>query len=269
MYDCEGRWIGMGEQWKKYCWNRSGHGGISFKQGITDSCDTVFYEVGYKFEQRGKEELQKSVRRFGFGSPTGIDLPGEADGRVPDAKWKKEFNRDYPEYQRWLPGDTVNMAIGQGDLLTTPLQLAAGYGAIANGGKVMRPHVLSQVLGEDGKATRSFKPDVAFDSKVPASDLAIMDSALRTVTLDGTAADAFNGFEVPVAGKTGTAQVAKKDDYAWFVGYAPAEDPEYVVAVVVEQGGHGGSVAAPAARSVLGSLLGVSTEHVTATDQSR
>lgn len=268
-YRCEGAWTGMGEQWKKYCWNRGGHGVESFVDGIKDSCDTVFYEIGYAFYKDGRERLQKFVRQFGYGSRTGIELPGEARGRVPDARWKREFNEDYPEYQRWNPGDTVNIAIGQGDLLVTPLQVAVSYAAIANGGKVMRPHVLDRVLAHDGSTVLTVEPEVRSRPAVSKRALAIMDDALRRVVTDGTAQGAFRGFEVPVAGKTGTAEVAGKDDYAWFVGYAPAGDPRYVVAVVVEQGGHGGSVAAPAARQILAALMGKKVEHVRATDRSR
>lgn len=268
-YRCDGAWTGMGEQWKKYCWNRSGHGIESFVDGIKDSCDTVFYEIGYAFYKDGQERLQKFVRRFGYGSVTGIELPGEARGRVPDAAWKRAFNEDYPEYQRWNPGDTVNIAIGQGDLLVTPLQVATSYAAIANGGRVLRPHLLDRVLAHDGRPVLTVRPEVRSRPAVSKRELAIMDDALRRVVTEGTAQSAFRGFEVPVAGKTGTAEVAGKDDFAWFVGYAPAGAPRYVVAVVVEQGGHGGSVAAPAARQILAALLGKKVEHVRATDRSR
>ncbi len=268
-YRCAGKWTGMGEDWSKWCWNHSGHGTESFVDGIVDSCDVVFYEIGYAFYKEKTEGLQKFVRSFGYGKKTGIDLPGEADGRVPDAAWKKAFNENYPEYQQWLPGDTVNMAIGQGDMLVTPLQVAATYGGIANDGKVMRPHVLKKVLGSDGKSVLKAEPEVAFKPKVSKKNIATMQSALEGVTTRGTARAVFRGLETPIAGKTGTAQVTGKDDYAWFVGYAPANDPKYVVAVVVEQGGHGGSVAGPAARQILASLLGEKVEHVTAEDRSR
>jgi len=268
-YHCAGRWTGMGKQWAKWCWNHSGHGSESFMAGIEDSCDTVFYEIGHSFYKRKGEPLQRFVRSFGYGSVTGIELPGEADGRVPDAAWKKRYNEDYPEYQRWLPGDTVNMAIGQGDLLATPLQVAATYGGVANDGKVMRPHVLRKVLGSDGKPVLTQEQEVAFAPKVSKRNIRIMQRALENVTTQGTGAAAFRGFSTRVAGKTGTAQVAGKDDYAWFVGYAPANNPRYVVAVAVEQGGHGGSVAAPAARQILSALLGKKIEHVTASDSSR
>lgn len=237
--------------------------------GIEDSCDTVFYEIGHAFYKEGEENLQKSVRQFGYGSLTGIDLPGEADGRVPDAKWKKEYNENYPEYQNWNPGDTVNIAIGQGDLLATPLQVAATYAGIANDGRVMRPHVLKDVLGSDGRPVLEVEPEVAFEPDVSRKNLDIMHTGLVNVTESGTGASAFRGFGVKVAGKTGTAQVAGKDDYAWFVGYAPASKPKYAVAVIVEEGGHGGSVAGPAARQILAALTGQKVKHVDAKDVSR
>lgn len=268
-YYCAGRWTGMGEDWPKYCWSRRGHGNIGFDRGVAQSCDVVFYEIGYSFYKRGKEELQAFSRRFGLGSKLGIDLPGEVAGRVPDAAWKAEVNADYPEYRQWLPGDTVNMAIGQGDVLTTPLQMAAVYGGIANGGDIMRPHVLKEVLDSQGEAVRAFEPEAAFQTGVSESVLGTMHQALVGVTENGTGASAFRGFGSRVAGKTGTAQVAGKDDYAWFVAYAPADDPQYVVAVLLEQGGHGGAIAAPAAREILAQLLGLPVEHVQATDDSR
>jgi penicillin-binding protein 2 len=268
-YTCRGKWTEMGEQWPKWCWNHSGHGTITFRNGVKDSCDVVFYEIGYEFYKRKQEELQAMARSFGLGARLGIDLPGEVKGRVPDAAWKKDFNADYPEYQMWLPGDTVNMAIGQGDLLTSPLQMAAAYGAIANDGKVMTPHVMLEVLPGIGEESRIYEPTVAASADVSAASLAVMKRALVDVTTRGTGLSAFRGFGVTVAGKTGTAQVAGKDDYAWFTAFAPASDPQYAVAVVVEQGGHGGSVAGPAARQILAQLFGLKVEQVHATDNSR
>ena len=269
-FNCAGKWTGMGEQWKKYCWDHSGHGTVSFRRGIAESCDTVFYEIGYEFYKRGKEELQKVARTLGYGAKTGIDLPGEVSGRVPDAAWKKKFNENYPEWAGWLPGDTVNMAIGQGDMLATPLQVVNAYAAVANGGTLLKPHVLDVVLDAEGKPT-SLKGERSEIRKVKLSkgQLGVLQRGLLDVTTDGTAQTVFRGFGESVAGKTGTAQVYKKDDYAWFVGYAPAEKPKYAVVVLVEQGGHGGSVAGPAARQILGKLLGLSTERVHATDNSR
>ncbi len=268
-YYCAGTWTGMGKQWSKRCWNRTGHGTESFMDGISDSCDTVFYEIGHEFYKSKDEKLQKYARQFGYGTQTGIDLPGEASGRIPDAAWKKAYNEDYPEYQRWLPGDTVNMSIGQGDMLATPLQVLVSYAGIANDGKAMRPHLMRKVLGSDGSTVLGPTKEVAFEPEVSKKNLRVMQQALLRVTTQGTAQSAFRGFPVQVASKTGTAEVAGKDDFAWFVGYAPAKDPKYAVVVTVEQGGHGGSVAGPAARQILASLLGERVEHVDAQDVSR
>ncbi|NTU71648.1 MAG: penicillin-binding protein 2 [Coriobacteriia bacterium] len=268
-YSCGGRWTDMGKQWPKWCWNHSGHGYESFYEAVQDSCDVYFYNVGYRFYKMKGEKLQAFARKFGFGSDSGIDLPGEAAGRVPDAKWKSAYNENYPEMQRWLPGDTVNLAIGQGDLLVTPLQVANAYAGIANGGNVMKPHVLKQVLGPDGKPVLKAKPEIAFRTKTSKTNLSTMKTALVMVTESGTARSAFRSFPIAVAGKSGTAQVYGKDDLAWFVAFAPASKPKYCVAVVVEQGGHGGSVAGPATRQILAALLGERVTHVTATDRSR
>ena len=268
-YNCQGRWTGMGEEWEKYCWDHSGHGNESFMDGIKDSCDTVFYEIGYRFYKDKGEKLQKFSRRYGFGAKSGVDLPGEVSGRVPDAAWKAKYNEDYPEFQKWLPGDTVNLSIGQGDLLVTPLQLLDSYAGIAHGGKVMKPHVMKQVLDAQGTPVLTTQPEVIFDTKTSSSHLASMKTALVSVTEVGTGKGAFEGFPITVAGKTGTAQVAGKDDMALFVGFAPAEKPRYAVVVVIEEGGHGGSVAGPAARQILAACLGQKIEHVTATDASR
>ena len=269
-YDCQGWWTGMGEEWGKWCWKHGGHGTETFKDGIKDSCDVVFYEIGHRFYKDKGEKFQKFSRRFGFGEKSGIDLPGEMSGRVPDAKWKAAYNEDYPEYRTWLPGDTVNMAIGQGDLLVTPLQIGNAYAGIANDGKILEPHVMKQVLGPDGKPVLSAKPKVAFETKTDKGDLATMTSSLVSVTEEGgTGASVFRGFPMRVAGKSGTAQVTGKDDYAWFVGFAPAEKPRYAVVVAIEQGGAGGAVAGPAVRQILASLLGQPVEHVTASDVSR
>jgi penicillin-binding protein 2 len=269
-YECKGSWTEMGTQWRKRCWSRSGHGVETFTEAMRDSCDIYFYNIGYLFYKEGDEGLQAYARRFGFGSKSGIDLPSEAAGRVPDAAWKADYNEDYPENQQWLPGDTVNLSIGQGDLLVTPLQLVNSYAGLANGGRIMTPHVLQAVLGVDGEPVLTYEPTIAYETGASAKDLAAMNTALVAVTQQGgTAYGAFRNFPVTVAGKTGTAEVAGKDDYAWFAGYAPAGDPEYAVAVIVEQGGHGGSIAGPVARQIFAALFGEKIEHVTATDVSR
>lgn len=268
-YNCTGRWTDMGDQWPKWCWKRTGHGTLSLRGGLKYSCDTVFYEIGYAFYKRKLEELQAQSRAFGLGTETGIDLPGEVDGRVPDAAWKKAFNENYPEYQMWLPGDTVNMAIGQGDMLATPLQMASVYAGIGNSGTVMKPHVLKAVLDSEGLPMRTTQPEVLHETTASDASLAMITRSLVDVTETGTGQGSFAGFGVTVAGKTGTAEVKGKDDYAWFCAYAPADEPRYAVAVIVEQGGHGGSVTGPAARNVLAQLFGEPIKTVRATDASR
>lgn len=268
-YRCTGRWTDMGTQWPKWCWKRTGHGTITFRTGMEQSCDTVFYEIGYEFYKRKNEELQAMARSFGLGSKTGIDLPGEVRGRIPDAEWKAEFNRNYPEYQMWLPGDTVNMSIGQGDVLASPLQMAMTYAGLANDGVVMKPYVLKEVLDSEGGIALATEPQALIDSGVSEASLAVIERALVDVTTQGTGRGAFVGFGVSVAGKSGTAEVKGKDDYAWFCAYAPANEPRYAVAVVLEQGGHGGAVAGPAVRNILAQLLGRPIKTIRTTDPSR
>lgn len=266
---CTGRWKGLGASWGKWCWLHSGHGNEDLYGAFEDSCDTWFYELGVELDQDSDEYLQEMSRQFGMGSDTGIDLPGEAAGRVPDAEWKADWNEDYPEYQAWVTGDTVNMAIGQGDLLSSPLQVALAYAGIANDGVLMTPHVFRSVVDSAGKPVIEAEAKVLAEPKVSDSNISAVQTALRRVISQGTGASAFRGFDVPVAGKTGTAQMGTQDDYAWFVCYAPADSPKYAVAVLVEQGGSGGGVAAPAARQIMAKLFDLEVEHVNASDNSR
>lgn len=266
---CKGLWTGLGKQWGKWCWNHAGHGTENLRAAMMDSCDTYFYEVSYKAYKQNKESLQKMARSFGYGSQTGIDLPGEVSGRVPDKKWKAEWNENYPEYKKWLPGDSANLAIGQGDMLATPLQIASSYAGIAADGSVYKPHVLKNVIDSEGKTSYKQEKEVAFKSDASASSLNQIQSDLHAVVAEGTASSAFRGFSIPVSGKTGTAQKTNQDDYAVFAAYAPSDKPKYAVAVVIEQGGSGGGVAGPAARQILAKLFGKKVNHVTATDNSR
>jgi penicillin-binding protein 2 len=267
-FTCSGYWLGMGKP-GKWCWLHSGHGGLDLIEGIVKSCDSVFYEVGKRFYQAKGEPLQEFCRTMGLGAKTGIDLPGEVSGRVPDAAWKKAYNVNYPEQQGWLGGDTVNMAIGQGDLLVTPLQLASAYATLANGGKVMKPYVFKAILGADGKPALETSAVVSRDATLSPGNVAALRAALVGVTERGTGRGAFAGFPITVAGKTGTAQVKGKDDFALFACYAPASKPRYAVVVLIEQGGHGGSVAGPAVRQILSKLFKVRYRAVHTTDVSR
>ena len=254
---CTGRWTKFGTRWKKFCWKRSGHGRVSLVQALAVSCDSYFYELGWKLSRKAGERLQSWVRTFGFGDPTGVDIPSESRGRVPDTAWKRAWNeRRNPSNKAWVPGDTVNMAIGQGDLLVSPLQLAVAYASLANGGTVYRPYVGKRVVDQDGTILVETRPKIVSQLVFPPAQLAAVRRGLERVVTEGTAKAAFAGFPMPVAGKTGTSQVFGKDDYSWFAAYAPADKPKHAVVVVVEQGGHGGSVAAPAARQILGRIAG-------------
>jgi penicillin-binding protein 2 len=246
-------------------WKTTDAGTISFAEALIQSCDTVFYPWGLRFWQERERGylLQQWLRGFGFGEPTGIEIPAEQDGRVPDAAWKQAVNAEYPEffpYPQWLPGDSINLSIGQGDLLVTPLQLAVAYSALANGGTLYRPQLALQVQDRDGKPITTFEGEAV--GKVPFNEatLTAVSTALRGVVShgEGTATGAFAGFPLsshPVAGKTGTAEVAGKQPHSWFAAFAPAQEPEFVVVAVVEEGGHGSQVAAPIVRRVLEGLL--------------
>jgi len=249
------------KQYPKYCWSRHDH--IDLFNGIVQSCDIVFYEVGYNFYQRQVSEVGRPLweyaRDFQLGKRTGIDLVGEMDGRVPTPEWKKEFNRNNKENQVWYPGDTVNMTIGQGDILATPLQMAYLYSGIANGGKFVRPHLMKSLEDEDGKVIKRAEVETTAQLEINPQVLGYVSQALTGVVKGkGTAAATFEGFPVdsiPIAGKTGTSEIVGKQPTAWFVCYAPATNPQYVVAVAIEQGGHGGESAAPAARRILEGLF--------------
>lgn len=256
---CRGRWTGMGAKWGKWCWNKSGHGARNVMTALKDSCDTFFYDIGYRLYQQQGEPLQAWSRELGFGGKSGVDLPSEFEGRVPTAAWKKEWNKSNPDNQAWFPGDTVNMAIGQGDFLATPLQIASLYAGVASDGVIYRPRVVKSVIGMDGRKIRDLpKVKTGEFGLAPAELRAIKDGLDRVVT-DGTAEGAFKGFNVPVGGKTGTSEVFGKDDYALFAGYAPSINPKYVISVVIEQGGHGGSAAAPVARAVFEQAFALET----------
>jgi penicillin-binding protein 2 len=205
--------------------------------------------------------MQDDLRTFGFDRPTGVDLPYEHTGRIPDGRWKSRVNAEdpanYPD-SIWFPGDSINMSIGQGDSLVTPLQMAVAYSAIANGGTVYAPHVAADVQRPNGHIVRRIKPRKIGRLPFSKSDLAYVRDALTQVPITGTADVAFAGFpfsRVPVAGKTGSAEVRGKQTFSWFAAMAPAYDPQYVVVCIVEQGGHGSTTAAPVVRKILEGLF--------------
>lgn len=237
---------------------------MNLVQAMTASCDTYFYELGKRLydatPKSGQFEPQPLwARRLGFGASTGIDIGGDAAGSVPDASYKRRRFGDDRVHNRWTSGDAILQAIGQGDLEVTPLQIARLYALIANGGTLVEPHVGAAVYGQDGTMREKLPSAPGKKVAIDPYALATIRKGLEGVTQDpnGTAYSAFNGFPVLVAGKTGTAEKLGKRDFAWFVGYAPANNPTLVVVCVIEQGGFGGVTAAPAVRQVLAKAFGV------------
>jgi penicillin-binding protein 2 len=266
VWECEGTWTGFGEKWPQKCWNTSGHGSIGFHNGIVESCDVVFYEIAKNFYEytANQTALQDYLKSWGFGSKTGVELSGEAAGRVPTPDWKKNFNRDAPESQAWLPGDLSNLIIGQGDLLVTPLQMCCGYAGLATG-RVPKPVLLHSVVSTDGTKTAvegSRYQGSIINPSFKKENIEIMRSGFRGVVEDGSVKKIFDGMGVTMSGKTGTGEVAGKDNYGWYVGFGPSDSPEYVCVCCIEEGGAGATCAAPAVRSVLAAAFGLSTEHV-------
>jgi penicillin-binding protein 2 len=250
-------------------WSSTNYGYISLGQALIISCDTVFYQFGWDYWVRyfhtdpHQELLQKDLRRFGFDRPTAVDIPSEHSARIPDAEWKGQIHKENPAafpYGDWLPGDYINMSIGQGDALVTPLQLAVAYSAIANGGTVWAPRVGLEVKRPNGKVVRLVHPRKMGRLPFTQEQIAYVRNALAYVPQTGTAAVSFAGFPfgtVPVAGKTGTAEVLPHQPDSWFAGMVPAGNPRYVVVAMVEQGGHGSTTAAPIVRRIIEGLYGL------------
>ncbi len=237
-------------------------GNVDVRDALRRSSDTYFYSIGERFwidrDRYGSEVLQDTATRFGLGQPTGIELPGEAGGRVPGPSQRQEANAQYPEAfpdPRWYSGDNVNLSIGQGDLLVTPLQLANLYATLATGGVRYQPRLVNKLVdGRTGLTVLAFDPrQVAVDPLDSTAVRAITDGLLA-VPVNGTASTAFAGFphdRFAVAAKTGTAEVLGQADNALFAGFGPVPDPRYAFAVVIEEAGFGGVAAAPIARRFL------------------
>ncbi len=272
------------------------YGVISLHTAIVISCDTIFYQLAYQswLAQGGlgatsdaRDPFVAMAKAYGLGVRTGIDLPGESTGRIPDRSWKKQTWQDtkadscararsgYPDVAKndsaraaylsalavencssgfqFRAGDAANFAVGQGDVAVTPLQLASAYAAIANGGTLWTPQIAAGFAKPDGTSVRTIEPVARGQVGLGSSMLAFLHSALQGVVTGGTAKAAFAGFPLatyPVAGKTGTAEVFGKQSTSWFASYAPANRPRYAVVVVVSQGGTGAETSAPAVRRI-------------------
>ena len=236
------------------CWKKWGHGWVDVHKAIVESCDTFFYDLGLKM---GNDLISKYAFMFGLGKKTGVDLPGEKRGLVPTRRWKKRALK-----QPWYPGETLSYAIGQGYLLVTPLQLAVVAAAFANGGYLVKPHL--NLYHHPPKKKLNLPKWVI--EKVRRAMLDVVEDE------KGTAHYTARIKGIKVAGKTGTAQVVSSEieekykkgkkitvrrftEHAWFIAFAPYENPQIAVAVVVEHGGHGGSAAAPIAREIIREYL--------------
>ncbi|MGQ9792148.1 MAG: penicillin-binding protein 2 [Anaerolineae bacterium] len=250
-YTCLGTWNRLGNTFIKSCWLKAGHGTISLKEGLTQSCDVVFYEVGLALQNSDPQILPDIARACGLGKPTGITGIQEVTGLVPDRAWKLSERAE-----SWFPGDTVNLAIGQGFLLSTPLQIANLMAAIANGGHLYRPQLVMRVVERTGNE-RVMQPEVLGNLPVSVQNLAVIREALTNVTRPprGTAREAFAGATFTAAGKTGTAESGQEKPHAWFAGYAPAESPQVAIAVVLEHAGEGAKEAAPLFRQMVEAYL--------------
>jgi len=253
---CPGYWEGLGPTFHKVCWKADGHGDISLKDALTASCDVTFYAVGQTLDGVGQDVLPRFGRGFGFGEPTGLEGVLETGGLVPDPDWKANAIGE-----AWWIGDTVNLAIGQGYLLVTPLQVARMMAAVANGGTLYRPYVVERTGAAGDIPEQVTQPQAVGQLPVSPAHLAAIQEALLGVTTSpiGTAPHRFAGLGIPVAGKTGTAEVGGPDTvpHSWFAAYAPADNPEIAIAVLVEHAGEGSTVAAPLARQVVEAYYGL------------
>lgn len=260
-YYCTGWWTGFGEASGQYCWEHSGHGAMNVRTGITFSCDVVFYEIGKGFfESDDPEAFQAKLREWGLAEKTGIDLPGEAEGRIPDSEWKWNYYTEAADVDRqWKGGDFTNLAIGQGDLLVTPIQLACAYAGIATGGRVMRPHVLKCVRSRTGTGSvveyatqelRSVEED-------PAYRAAVVEGLVGVVYDESDyTAQHFESLDVKVAAKSGTAERIGHSPTAWYAAFAPVDKPRYVVVSTMEEATWASTSAVYVTRDVLGALFG-------------
>jgi penicillin-binding protein 2 len=243
------------------------YGPVTIREALTKSSDAYFYSLGSQFwsdqaSLGGEEAMQGLLRPWGIGEETGIALTGEASGRIPSPTWRREYCEAVQcGDPLWRAGDNVNMAIGQGDVLVTPLQLANGYATFANGGTRRVPQIALRVDDADsGEAVESFEAEVRGQVDLPPDiRQALLDGLSGVPRPGGTAAGAFAGFPLdtfPIAGKTGTAQVDNKADTAVFSAFGPVPDPRFQVTVVLEESGFGGTASAPVARALFDVLSG-------------
>ena len=261
MIQCTGKEVIDGQTFMN--WDPYKNEPMTVSTALANSCDTFFYNVALRFYERKDSPLQRWSRTMGFGSGTGIDLGPESKGLVPTPSWRrKTFKTEIDRI--WTSGDSVQLAIGQGDLLVSPLQMTRGYAMIANGGKLVEPHLVKSVEeprneGEPPVVLRPYTPKPPRDLDIDPYALSVVQGALYDATHAsyGTSQSVFGTFPVGIAGKTGTAEKYVElpgyqgvRDQSWWCGYGPYEAPEIAVCALIENGGHGGTAAAPTALKV-------------------
>jgi penicillin-binding protein 2 len=234
------------------------HGTLSLVPALTVSSDVFFYQLGRDMNEKGMP-LQLWAHRLGIGRKTGIDLPAEEAGRLPTPHWRDTWFKKHLTDRPWSVGDNVNLSVGQGDLLANPLQMAVAYATIANGGRVLRPRLGMRIEDATGRALQQLDAPTARRVKISAETRnAILEGLHGAASAPGgTSTPVFEGFPIPIAGKTGTAEHVGKPDQSWYVALAPYPNPRYVVAVTDEAGGFGADTAAPMTRRILAALFDV------------
>ncbi len=236
-------------------WKDGGHGVVNLYKAIAESVNTYFYYIGGGYEDfkgLGVERIVKYAKMFGFGKKLGIDLPSEATGFLPSKKWKEEAKGE-----RWYVGDTYHLSIGQGDILVTPLQLAYATAVFANGGILYKPEIVSLISNSKGQIIEEVKPEILNSGFIPLKYIQQVRRAYRETVLSGSGISLLS-LPVTSAGKTGTAQVGgDRSPHAWFVGWAPYENPEILMVVLVENGEGGNSSALPVFREFVSWWSGV------------
>ncbi|MFW5873410.1 MAG: penicillin-binding protein 2 [Bacillota bacterium] len=216
-------------------WLGYGEGEMSFTRAMARSNNIIFYELGYElYKEFGGSKLVETAREYGLGKKTEIDLPEERKGLVPDGQWKRETRGE-----SWYPGDSVNMSIGQGDTLITPLQAAQMTAAVANRGEIYKPRMVNEIRSDSGELIEDYQPELV--KRLPYSNKTyeiVEEGMLETVMHDrGTASTPFSDFPIDIAGKTGTAQMGSSgSSHAWFVSYGPVPEPEIAVVIFIDQG---------------------------------
>ncbi len=263
-FHCPGFYFFVNRRYR--CWRERGHGSVEVERSLVQSCDVYYYQTGMRL---GVDRIAHYAKLFGMGSGTGIGLHGEHPGLIPTSAWKKKAT-GVP----WQKGETLSISIGQGFNQTTPLQMTLAYSALANGGKVWQPYVVRRIEGGSGQEIDEIRGKLKRQIDIDPRHLRVVRAGLRGVVHEqrGTAHSAVKDKSLDIAGKTGTAQVVrladnvdrklaaklakeKERDHAWFVGYAPSDNPQITVCAMVEHGGHGSSAAAPLVERVISAYL--------------